>query len=220
MKILIGYNGLTLFWDEIHKVPLSEFSIGVLMGQVHNIAILSLIFSLIYLIYEISFLSSKLSATPGKLISGLEVVCYEKSNFQKIIIRSLIKAIAILIPPLAILLFIISALSKTKQSLHDKLSNTCVIENNQKNGTNPQMTLEEFFEEMKSRGLRMYSEQRALAQEIYGTPVPLARYSYQPASRHTLIGVFSVFVLVFSIALSISFAFYFLPDIQILHVLY
>lgn len=219
VKILSGYNGIAVLLEGLVKTSSSEFPITAIKGQVHNLIILYLIFGLLYLIYEISFLSSKLSATPGKVILGLEVACYSKSNFPKILIRSLLKITAILITPLALLFFILSGFSKTKQSLHDKLSNTCVItkDNSQLYGTDPQMTLEDFFEEMKSRGLRLYSEQVALSQEIYGRPTPLAKPYYKPAPNHSLFGVF---ILVISIAVSISFAFYFLPDIQKLYALF
>ncbi|AEV70594.1 RDD family protein [Acetivibrio clariflavus] len=219
IKALCGYNGITSSLEELHRILSAEILTNVLKGQAFNIIILYLIYGLVYLIYETSFLSSKLSATPGKLILGLEVVCYNKSNFQKIIIRSLLKITAILIPPFTILLFILSAFSKTKQSLYDKLSNTCVVtkDNSKKYGTNPEMTLEEFFEEMKSRGLRMYSEQRALSQEIYGRPTPLAKPYYKPAPNHLLFGVF---ILLISIVVSISFAYYFFPDIQKLYVFF
>jgi hypothetical protein len=164
-------------------------------------------------VYEIFFLSSKLSATPGKLTLGLEVVSYNGSNFFKIIIRSLLKVLEMLITPLSFLVFLLSAFNKTKQTLHDKLTNTCVITKesiSQTCGTNPQMTLEEFFEEMKSRGLRMYSEQKALAEEIYGSPVPLNK-TYKPVYKGSLVGVF---VLVVSLGISVSFFSYFFPDIK------
>lgn len=184
IKILIGYNGVTVLnvlLEEAYKIPSLEFSTSVLRGQAYNLILLYLVYGLLYLIYEISFLSSKLSATPGKLVLGLEVVCYNNSTFQKILIRSLLKITTTLIIPLNLLIFILTSFNKTKQSLHDKLSNTCVVtkDKSTKYGTNPQMTLEEFFEEMKSRGLRMYSEQRALSQEIYGRPVPLVRPFYE-----------------------------------------
>jgi len=186
IKVLSGYNGSISLLKELHRIPSIEIFISSLKGQAISLIILYLIYGLVYLIYETSFLSSKFSATPGKIILGIEVVCYSKSNFSKILIRSLLKITAILLPPFTLLLFILSAFSKTKQSLYDKLSNTYVVnkDNSKKYGTNPEMTLEEFFEEMKSRGLRMYSEQRALSQEIYGRPTPLTKHYYKPASNH------------------------------------
>ena len=219
IKILSGYNGTTSLLEELRNISSPEIAADILKRQAFNLIILYLIYGFTYLIYETSFLSSKLSATPGKLILGLEVVCYSKSSFKKILIRSLLKITAILIPPFTLLLFMISAFSKTKQSLHDKFSNTCVItkDNSHLYGTKPQMTLEEFFEEMKSRGLRLYSEQVALSQEIYGRPTPLAKPYYKPASNHSLFGVF---ILVISIAVSISFAYYFFPNIQKLYAIF
>lgn len=215
---LSGYSGINFFVEATHKILTSEISLSLLMRQAYILVIFYLIYGLLYLIYEISFLSSKLSATPGKLLLHLEVVCYNKSSFKKILIRSLLKVAAILIPPLTLAFFIFSSFNKTKQSLHDKLSNTCVIaKNNSRYAANPQMTLEEFFEEMKSRGLRLYSEQKALSQEIYGTPIPLGRRVYEPTSYYSMYGVF---VIIISLALSIGCAVYFLPDLQKLYALF
>ncbi len=220
IKILSSSNnGITTLLEKINNISSSKVFLDVLWGYAHYIAIIYLFYGLLYLIYELSFLSSKLSATPGKLVLGLEVACYSGSNFRKLLIRSLLKVSAILITPLAILLFIASAFSKTKQSLHDKVSKTCVITKDTREirGTNPQMTLEEFFEEMKSRGLRMYGEQKALSEEIYGSPIPLSQSYYKPDSFRSMFGVL---VLIISIILSLSFAFYIFPDIHKLYTLF
>lgn len=215
IRILSNYNIISEVVKEVHKILSSEISIG----QAYYSLTFYLSYGLLFLIYEISFLSSKLSATIGKLTLGLEVVCYNGFDFQKILIRSLLKVTTMLIPPLTLSLFIFSAFSKTKQSLYDKWSNTCVItkDNSKIYGSNPQMTLEEFFEEMKSRGLRLYSEQQALSEEIYGSPIPLGQTYNKPASSHSMFGVLVVFIL---IAISVSFALYVFPDIQKLYALF
>lgn len=219
IKILSSNNGITTLLEKTNKISSSKVFLDVLWSYAHYIAIFYLFYGLLFLTYELSFLSSKLSATPGKLILGLEVACYSGSNFQKLLIRSLLKVSAILITPLSLLLFMACAFSKTRQSLHDKLSNTCVITKDYRKiqGTNPQMTLEEFFEEMKSRGLRMYGEQKALSEEIYGSPIPLSQTYYKPASFHSMFGVV---ILIVSIVLSVSFAFYIFSDIQKLYTLF
>lgn len=215
IKLLSSNNGITTLLEKVNNISSSR----VLWSYAPYISIYYLFYGLLFLIYELSFLSSKLSATPGKLVLGLEVVCYSGSNLQKLLIRSLLKVSAILITPLSLLLFMASALNKTKQSLHDKLSNTCVITKDTRiiRGTNPQMTLEEFFEEMKSRGLRMYGEQKALSEEIYGSPIPLSQTYYKPASLRSMFGIF---MLIISIVLGVSFAFYIFPDIQKLYTLF
>lgn len=215
IKILGNYDIISELIKEIHKTLSSEIPIG----QAYYSLTFYLSYGLLFLIYELSFLSSKLSATPGKLALGLEVVCYNGSDFQKILIRSLLKVTTMLIPPFTLLLFILSIFSKTKQSLYDKLSNTFVItkDNSKLNGTSPQMTLEEFFEEMKSRGLRLYSEQKALSKEIYGSPIPLVQTYNKTTSSYSMFGVFMVIICT---VISVSFALYVFPDIQKLYVLF
>ena len=105
--------------------------------------------------------------------------------------------------PLVLISFIVSAYSKKKQSLHDRVANTYVAVLNAPNhGTNPTMTLEEFFEEMTSRGLRMYSEQLALAEEIYGSRI------IEPDNANTTSSAIGVLALVISIILNIKFYFF------------
>ena len=219
IKILSSNNGITILPEKINRIAASNNLLDALLSNAYYIVLFYLLYGLLFLIYELSFLSTKLSATPGKLVLGLEVACYSGSDFRKLLIRSLLKVTAILITPLAILLFIVSAFSKTKQSLYDKLSKTCVITKDTRKirGTNPQMTLEEFFEEMKSRGLRMYSEQKALSEEIYGSPIPLSQVYYRQASFRSMFGVL---ILIISIGLSVSFALYIFPDIQKLYSLF
>jgi uncharacterized RDD family membrane protein YckC len=214
IKILSGNNGTTTLFKTTNTI-----SLDLLKSYTHYIVLFYLFYGFLFLIYELCFLGSKLSATPGKLVLSLEVACYSGSNFKKLLIRSLLKVLAILVTPLSLLLFIASAFNKTKQSLYDKLTNTCVItkDNRKLRGANPHMTLEEFFEEMKSRGLRMYSEQKALSEEIYGSPIPLSQTYYKPVSFRSMFGLL---VLVISIVVSVSFAFYIFPDIQKLYTLF
>lgn len=219
IKIISSNSGITTLFETTNTISSSKVSLGLLRSCAHYIALFFLFYGLLFLIYELCFLGSKLSATPGKLALGLEVACYSGSNFQKLLIRSLIKVLAVLITPLSLLLFVASAFSKTNQSLHDKLTNTCVItkDNRKLRGTHPHMTLEEFFEEMKSRGLRMYNEQKALSEELYGSPIPLSQTYYKPVSFRSMFGLL---VLIVSIVLSVSFALYFFPDIQKLYTLF
>jgi hypothetical protein len=63
----------------------------------------------------------------------------------------------------------------------------------------------------------MYSEQKALSEEIYGSPIPLSQTYYKPVSFRSMFGLL---VLVISIVVSVSFAFYIFPDIQKLYTLF
>ncbi|WP_010681327.1 RDD family protein [Acetivibrio cellulolyticus] len=208
-KVLDTNNTLNAALQELRTVFSKGILVNILNGQAYYIALFFLSYGLLFLIYEIIFLSSKLSATPGKLILRLEVACGNKVNFFKVFTRSLLKVIATLVFPLTFIAFLISACTHTKQTLHDKLANTYVITVNTSNrGTTPHMSLNEFFEEMTSRGLRMYSEQKALAEEIYGSPV------IDPAKSNETASLVGILVLVFSIILNLSLLSYSYPDIK------
>lgn len=128
-----------------------------------------LLYFLVYLIYEIIFLSTNLSSTPGKIILEMEVVSYN-SNFIKVFIRSVVKVIQSL-PGLIFISGLVAAFSEKKQSIHDLLARTFVTDFDSRNRSAlNKMDSTEFHEEMKKRGIKTYSEQQALIQELYGNP--------------------------------------------------
>ncbi len=208
-KVLDINNTLNKALQGFHTLLSKGISSELLNQQAYYIALFFLSYGLLFLAYEITFLSSKLSGTPGKLILGVEVGCSDKVSFYKVLVRSLIKVLTTLFIPLALVSFIASAFSQTKQSLHDRIAHTYVtVLNNPNRGTDPNMTLEEFFAEMTSRGLRMYSEQLALAEEIYGSHI------IEPDKTSTRASVIGVLALVLSIILNLSFISYSYSDIE------
>lgn len=209
INVLDINNTLNKALQGFHAVLSKGISSELLNEQAFYIALFSLSYGLLFLAYEITFLSSKLSATPGKLILGVEVGCSDKVIFFKVFVRSLLKVLSTLIIPLAFVSFIVSAFSQTRQSLHDKLASTYVTALNAPNhGTAPHMTLEEFFEEMTSRGMRLYSEQLALAEEIYGSRI------IEPEQTNSQASVVGVLALVLSIIINLSFISYSYSDIE------
>lgn len=126
-------------------------------------------FLMLFLIYEIGFVASGLSATPGKLILGIEVVSDSKSSIVKVILRALVKLPAVVVPPISIIYIVIALVSGKRQSLHDKVAKTYVVYKKTSKNYSNKINTQELFEEMKRRGLRTYSEQLALAEELYGT---------------------------------------------------
>lgn len=141
---------------------------GFLEQDYSMLAIIFLTYALVFFIYEAAFLSSRLSATPGKLILGLEVIG-EKVSIFKVLIRSFIKSIATMTSIPAFILFLIAASNEKRQSLHDMMAGTYVVSNKSKKGSvSRRINNEELFEEMRRRGLKTYSEQVALANELYG----------------------------------------------------
>jgi len=56
------------------------------------------IYAVLFFIYEIVFVASSLSATPGKIILGIEIVSDRKSSIDKVIIRALVKFIGEMFP--------------------------------------------------------------------------------------------------------------------------
>ncbi|RXE58902.1 RDD family protein [Acetivibrio mesophilus] len=127
-----------------------------------------LIYGILFLIYEIAFVASSLSATPGKLILGIEVVSDSKGSILKVILRALVKLVDV-ITPVSIISIIMVLASRKRQSLHDKVAGTYVVYKKTNNNSSKRINTTELFEEMKRRGLRTYSEQQALAEELYGT---------------------------------------------------
>jgi len=122
---------------------------------------------LIYLVYEVVFLISNLSSTPGKIILDMEIVSY-KSSFLKVFIRAIVKVIESL-TCLVLISGLVAVFTEKKQSIHDLLANTFVVDFDRKSHHLPsRMDSEEFHEEMKRRGIKTYSEQKALAQELFG----------------------------------------------------
>jgi len=61
--------------------------------------------------------------------------------------------------------------------LHDKAARTYVVYKKVENNYSKKIDPKELFEEMKRRGLRTYSEQLALAEELYGKNRKKARTS-------------------------------------------
>lgn len=210
LEIYANQNVTVELLKEIYKISSKGFSLETIKENTHYIVIFYLTYALLFLLYEIVFLSSKLSSTPGKSLLSLEVACFKKVSFLKVFTRSLVKIISTLITPLTFLSFLVAAFTKTKQSFHDKLANTYVISIKKmpQRGSKPKMTSEEFFEEMKSRGLTLYSEQKALADEIYGSQtIELDKSS--SASKFV-----SVLVLLVSIILCLCFVSFSYPDLQ------
>ncbi|MDQ2085955.1 RDD family protein [Herbivorax sp. ANBcel31] len=182
---------------------------GFLERDVNDVALVYLTIGLVYLFYEIVFLSSKFSSTPGKLILNLEVVSCKKSSVFDALIRSSIKVLATLTQIVPVVFFIISIFTKNKQAVHDIASDTIVMQKKKRkvvrsNNVNPNVNL---FEEMKRRGLRTYSEQVALAKELNcyrgGKPANSSSYAW-----------LGVLIFVFSIACGIFFISFFYPDIK------
>lgn len=126
-----------------------------------------LLYLLLYLVYEVAFLVSPLSSTPGKLILELEVVSYN-SSFIKVFIRSLVKVISTL-PGLIFISGLVASFTEKKQSFHDMLAGTFVTDSDARNHSfSNKMDSPEFHAEMKKRGIKTFSQQQALAQEMFG----------------------------------------------------
>ncbi|AEV70593.1 RDD family protein [Acetivibrio clariflavus] len=122
---------------------------------------------LIYLVYEVVFLTSNISSTPGKIILDMEIVSY-KPSFLKGFIRSTVKVIESL-SGLVIISGLVAVFTENKQSIHDLLAKTFVVDFDRRSQHIPSsMDSAEFHEEMKRRGIKTYSEQKALAQEMFG----------------------------------------------------
>lgn len=147
-------------------LSLEEMAFGDMSGMLR----FYLLYVIVFFAYEVGFLSSSLSATPGKIIMEMEVAC-ANASFLKVIIRSLIKLISNL-TGLAIIFYSIALFNDKKQALHDLIAGSFVIDressSNAMDFANEQAKKEALFEEMKSRGMRTFSEQKALEEEMYG----------------------------------------------------
>lgn len=140
---------------------------GILKGDFSYFSRYYILFSLIYLAYEVAFLTSALSSTPGKIILGLEVLSYE-SSFLKVFVRSIIKVIGAL-PGLIYISGLVAAFNEKKQSIHDLLAKTFVTDlDNRNQSFSSNMDSAEFHEEMIKRGIKTFSQQQALAEEMFG----------------------------------------------------
>lgn len=140
---------------------------GILEGDFSYLSRYYALFFFVYLAYEIVFLISPLSSTPGKIILGQEVVSYE-SSFLKVIIRSIVKVIGAF-SALIYISGLVAAFNEKKQSIHDLLAKTFVTDLDRSNRAfSSNMDSSEFHEEMKKRGIKTYSQQQALAEEMFG----------------------------------------------------
>lgn len=157
-------------------------------------------YGLLYLIYEVFFLSLKVSATPGKMIMRLEIVSDNGSSFFRVLLRSLVKVIAIMTIILPYIFYLLAAFSEKKQTIHDKIAGTFVIKKNVSRSSSKEIDVEELFEEMKRRGYRTYSEQKALTEELYGSGNNSSGSSYG-----WLGALFLIFAFTCSVFFSIDF---------------
>lgn len=182
---------------------------GIIERNPNDLALMYLTFGLLYLFYEVAFLSSKFSGTPGKLILNLQVVSCKKSTIIDALIRSCIKVIATLTQIVPVLFFILSIFTANKQAVHDLAADTIVMQKKKRavirsSNVDPSVNL---FEEMKRRGLKTYSEQLALAKELN-----LYRGKKQTSVRsYTWLGVL---IFVFSIVCVVFFVSFFYTDIR------
>lgn len=148
-------------------------------------------YGLLFLIYETVFLGSGLSATPGKLILGLEVCCYSKGSLVKVFLRALIKVMATILNPIPLVFFFFALFSKNHQSPHDLLAQTLVVNKNNDTASSQESSFN-IFDEMAKRGLNTYDEQLELMNQLKGT----REVRYKSASYAWLGGVFLVFSIV------------------------
>lgn len=176
---------------------------GVMEGDFSSLVEFYLIYFLIYLIYEVAFISSSLSSTPGKLILELEVVC-SNSSFIKVFIRSLVKTIE-MFPGLIIISGFIAVFNDKKQSLHDLSAGTFVTDADNRNQSfENKMNSEELYQEMKKKGIKTFSQQRALAEEMYGKTKKSSAKSFlsSPLIWLVLLGISIVISFIYSNSLA------------------
>lgn len=159
LALLLKMSGISIF-------PIEEIASGDMSGMSR----FYLLYGIVFLAYEVGFLSSSLSATPGKIIMEIEVAC-ANASFLKVILRSLIKLISTM-TGLSIIFYTIAFFNEKKQALHDLIAGSFVIDREAANSamdlTKDQAKKEALFEEMKSRGMKTFSEQKALEEEMYG----------------------------------------------------
>jgi len=158
---------LLLFLKVLKIFDISTYIENMLKGDFSFFTNYLLVCFLIYLAYEFIFLTSSLSSTPGKIILEMEVVSH-KSSFTKVFIRSLVKVIQ----SLSCFIFIsglVAVFTEKKQTIHDLLAKTFVIDfDSRSQSLSNKMDSEAFHEEMKRRGIKTYSQQKALAEEMFG----------------------------------------------------
>lgn len=104
---LIGYQSFDGLLKEYNSYLLLYVGIG----------------SILWLLYEIFFLQSRLSATPGKLFLGIEV-SYNKKVFYLIVIRALLKFLLIFMVFGMVIEFLVMYLNKDRRTIHDFVTGT------------------------------------------------------------------------------------------------
>lgn len=162
-------SAILLFLKFLKIFDISKYAENLLKGDFSFFVNYFIISFLVYLAYEVIFLTSNLSSTPGKIILEMEVVS-RKANFLKVFIRSLTKVIESS-TGLIFISGLVATFSEKKQSIHDLLAKTFVTDFNIKRQSFSNiMDSPEFHEEMKRRGIKTYSQQQALVQEMLGKP--------------------------------------------------
>ncbi|TYQ15806.1 UNVERIFIED_CONTAM: putative RDD family membrane protein YckC [Acetivibrio alkalicellulosi] len=170
---------------------------GVFQRNLNDLALFCLTFGVFYLLYEIVFLTSSLSATPGKLIFNLEIISCKKSSVVDSLIRSFIKVLATMTQIIPIFFFFVAVFRVNNQTVHDIASDTIVVKKQISHSVQP--TGINLFEEMKRRGLKTYSEQVALANELKN----MKRKTVSSASSYSWLGV-----VIFLFSVICGFAFF------------
>jgi uncharacterized RDD family membrane protein YckC len=182
---------------------------GIIERNPNDLALIYLTYGLVYLFYEVVFLSSNFSGTPGKLILNLQVISCKKSTIFDALIRSCIKTVATLTQIVPFLFFILSIFTANKQAVHDIAADTIVMQKKKRTvirsaNVDPNVNL---FEEMKRRGLKTYSEQVALAKE-------LNCYRGKGQANTPSYAWLGVLIFVFSIVCGVFFISFFYSDIK------
>ena len=125
--ILIGLFIVTVFSiNIILAIPQEKtlFSFYALIEHYNSYLLLYAgIGSILWLLYEIFFLQSKLSATPGKLFLGLKV-SYRKKATYLIVIRTLLKFLLTLTVFGIFIEFLVMYINKDRRTLHDFVAGT------------------------------------------------------------------------------------------------
>lgn len=204
--IVIGiYAGILIILHMFGKdIPIE----GVLEKNPNDLALVYLTFGLVYLFYEVFFLSTNFSSTPGKLIFNIQIISCKKSSIFDALIRSTIKVIATLTQIVPVIFLIISIFTANKQAVHDIAADTIVMQKKRtvirSRNVDPNVNL---FEEMKKRGLKTYSEQVELAKE-------LNCYKGTSSASKSSYAWLGVLIFVFSIGCGVFFVSFFYADIK------
>jgi uncharacterized RDD family membrane protein YckC len=125
--------------DNLMSIMLAGFLSNSSLTYVEILKAVAIVFGLlltyfiIFALYYCSFEVSKLQATPGKYIVGIKVT---DLNGEKITLkRSLIRRVSALLSSLTIFIgYLMAAFTKKKQTLHDKLAHTLVVNKSKRNG--------------------------------------------------------------------------------------